>query len=90
MFYKINKWTQELIQSDPHQVLKIKRKEKQMQLNTKRTDDKQSYQTFLKTGGNFVTQTKLNITYIIVKRKPFASETLQNIKKKSTAMNVPP
>ena len=28
-FYKVNKWTQELIQSDPYQVLNIKGKDRQ-------------------------------------------------------------
>ena len=50
---EVNKSTQELIQSDPHQV-----KGKQIQLNSqKRTDGKQSWQLFPKKRWQLVTQT---------------------------------
>ena len=45
----VNKWTQELIQSDPHQVLNIKGKERLLKLKShKKADGKQSWQSFLK------------------------------------------
>ena len=47
---KVNKWPQELIQSDLHQVQNIKRKDRQTQLNShkKKRDDKRSWQLFPK------------------------------------------
>ena len=72
--WKVNQRTQELMQSDPHQALATKGKDRQMQLKShERTDDKQSWQPFTKT----VTQT---IHTYINKRETFLSETLQNIK----------
>ena len=67
-------WTQELIKSDPHQVLNIKGKDKQMQWNSrKRTDDKQNWQPFPKKVATLLP--KLNSEYILNLHKSHITKT---------------
>ena len=63
MAFKVNKWTQELTQLDPHKVLNMKGKDRQIQLNSyKKKDDKQSRQLFQKTVASLLA--KLNWIYL--------------------------
>ena len=55
---KVSKWTQELIQLDPHQVVDIKGKDRQIQLNSHKKNRWQAeLATLSQKGGNSVTQT---------------------------------
>ena len=73
--FKVNKWTQELIESDPSS----SQQQRETKTNTIKPPQKEQM-TSLQKGGNSITQTCRNIslTYIIVKIKTFVSETLHN------------
>ena len=79
---KINVWTQIVIVKNPHQVLNIKRKDRQIQLNLLKKNRWQADVAVISPkGGNSFAQTYwiyLQLIYKIVERKTFVSETLQN------------
>ena len=59
---KVNKWTQELIQSDPHLAINTKGKDRKIQLSSHKMNRRQTeLATFSQNGGNSVTQTKWDI-----------------------------
>ena len=66
---KVNKWTKELIQSDPHQADNSNWKDRQIQLSNHKMKRWQAeFATLSQKGGNSVNQTLLNksVTYIMV------------------------
>ena len=83
--YKINKWTQEMIQSEPQQVLNIKGKDRQIQLNRhKRNRRLAELATLPKKVETLLPKLKwISLTYISVKRKTSVSDTQQNVKQNS-------
>ena len=68
--YKVNKWTQEMIQSDPQQVLNIKGKARQMQLKRHKGNRRLAeLATLPKKITTLLPKLKcISLTYIIVKK----------------------